>query len=72
MPFFIIKGFEGLIPAGPPYAQIIPFKREDWDSDIIIESPNNLHKKNQENSNKYRVKDGGVYKNEVWSKRVYE
>ena len=32
----------------------------------------NLHKKNQENSNKYRVKDGGIYKNEVWSKRVYE
>jgi hypothetical protein len=72
MPFFIIKGFEGVIPAGTPYAQIIPFKREDWDSDIIIENPNNLHKKNQENSNKYRVKDGGVYKNEVWSKRVYE
>ncbi len=71
MPFFIIKGFEGIIPAGTPYAQIIPFKRENWESEVYIENPNNLYKKNQENSNKYRVKDGGVYKNEVWSKREY-
>lgn len=72
MPFFIIEGFEGIIPAGTPYAQIIPFKREDWTSEIFIENPSNLHKKNQSNSDKYRVKDGGVYKNEVWSKRTYE
>lgn len=72
MPFFIIRGFEGVIPAGTPYAQIIPFKREDWSSEIFIENPNNLYKKNQKNSDKYRVKDGGVYKNEVWSKRTYE
>lgn len=37
MPFFIAKGFEGTIPAGTPYAQIIPFKREDWKSEIIVE-----------------------------------
>lgn len=72
MPFFIIRGFEGVLPAGTPYAQIIPFKREDWLSEIFIENPNNLYKKNQKNSDKYRVKDGGVYKNEVWSKRTYE
>lgn len=72
MPFFIIKGFEGTIPAGTPYAQIIPFKRENWHSEVIIENPNILYKKNQKNSDKYRVKDGGVYKNEVWSKRTYE
>jgi hypothetical protein len=28
--------------------------------------------KNYNNSKKYRVKDGGVYKNEVWDKRTYE
>jgi hypothetical protein len=72
MPFFIIKGFEGVVPAGTPYAQIIPFKREDWQSEVFIENPNSLYKKNQKNSDKYRVKDGGVYKNEVWSKRTYE
>jgi len=30
IPFFIKKGFEGLIPAGTPYAQIIPIKRDSW------------------------------------------
>lgn len=72
MPFFIIKGFEGTIPAGTPYAQIIPFKREDWKSEIIIEDIKNINKKNQDNSNTYRVKDGGFYKNNVWSKRNYD
>jgi hypothetical protein len=32
MPFFIKEGFEGLIPAGTPIAQILPFKRENWKS----------------------------------------
>jgi hypothetical protein len=29
-PFFLRKDFEGLIPAGTPMIQIIPFKREKW------------------------------------------
>jgi hypothetical protein len=29
-PFFLRKDFEGLIPAGTPMIQIIPFKRQDW------------------------------------------
>jgi len=29
-PFFLQKGFEGLIPKGTPITQVIPFKREDW------------------------------------------
>jgi hypothetical protein len=32
-PFFIEKGFEGTIPAGTPIVQVIPFKREEWDSE---------------------------------------
>jgi hypothetical protein len=30
-PFFLRKDFEGLIPAGTPMIQIIPFKRQDWE-----------------------------------------
>ena len=30
LPFFIKKGFKGLIPAGTPLVQIFPFKRESW------------------------------------------
>lgn len=33
---FVLKdvNFEGLIPAGTPIAQVIPFKREDWKMEI--------------------------------------
>ena len=34
MPFFFLKGISGILPAGTPYAQIIPFKREHWQSDF--------------------------------------
>jgi hypothetical protein len=30
MPFCLNDEFEGIIPAGTPITQIIPFKREDW------------------------------------------
>ena len=33
-PFFLKKGFIGKIPAGTPIAQLIPFKRENWESQI--------------------------------------
>jgi hypothetical protein len=32
VPFFLKKDFEGIIPAGTPFAQIYPFKREKWSS----------------------------------------
>jgi hypothetical protein len=31
-PFYLKKDFEGIIPAGTPMYQIIPFKRESWKS----------------------------------------
>jgi hypothetical protein len=30
IPFFLKDGFEGIIPAGTPFAQIIPIKRSSW------------------------------------------
>jgi hypothetical protein len=72
MPFFIRKGFSGVVPAGTPFVQLIPFKREDWSSEVIIEDENIMYEKNRTNSMKYRVPDGGVYKNKVWKPRRYE
>jgi len=72
MPFFVFKGWTGVIPAGTPYSQLIPFKRENWESDVIIESPEAINKKNYINSLIYRVKNGGVYKNKIWEKRSYK
>ena len=72
MPFFLIKGFTGVIPAGTPYAQLIPFKRENWESSVIIEPAELLYEKNMDNAKKYRVPNGGVYQKEVWERRTYK
>jgi hypothetical protein len=37
-PFFIKKDFRGIIPAGTPIAQAIPFKRDDWEMTLDEES----------------------------------
>jgi hypothetical protein len=72
MPFFVFNSWTGVLPEGTPYMQMLPFKREDWKSNVIIEDPNYIYNKNVENFKKYRVPDGGVYKNSVWEKRKYE
>jgi hypothetical protein len=71
MPFFLAKSFIGVLPAGTPYAQMLPFQREDWESEVEIVPVDTLVQKNMENSAKYRVLDGGVYKDQVWTKRSY-
>jgi hypothetical protein len=73
MPFFVVKGFVGVVPAGTPYAQMLPFKREDWHSEVDADiSHMKMSMDNQANSMKYRVPDGGVYQKQVWTRRVYE
>lgn len=72
-PFFIRKGFSGIVPAGTPYVQIIPFKRENWTSETIEEpDQNKIKKEYQENTKTYRVPNGGVYRKNVWEPRTYE
>lgn len=34
VPFFFKAGFKGIIPAGTPIAQMIPFKREEWKMEV--------------------------------------
>jgi hypothetical protein len=72
MPFFIAKDWTGVLPAGTPYMQMMPFKRENWASEYVKESALSIVKKNMANSDKYRVPDGGVYLRDVWEKRKYE
>jgi len=72
MPFFIAEGFTGVIPAGTPYAQLLPFKREDWQSEIEINNNyEEIYNKNIENRDIYRVPNGGIYQKKVWERRVY-
>lgn len=39
LPFLLRGNFEGIIPAGTPICQIIPFKRQEWQS-VVVEEPN--------------------------------
>ena len=68
IPFFIKDGFEGLIPAGTPIIQVIPFKRESWQSK---KDPKVLQE-----SLMIRRKSifslSGFYKNNLWSRKSYE
>lgn len=70
-PFFIIDGWEGIIPAGTPYMQILPFKRENWSHEVEFLQEKEIHDRMMSNMKFYRQPDGGVYKNKVWSKREY-
>lgn len=36
-PFFLRRGFEGVVEDGTPFVQIIPFRREEWLSEVIEE-----------------------------------
>jgi len=71
-PFFVTEGYEGTIPAGTPYMQIIPFKRENWNSEIEILSQKDIYDKMVDNMKKYRIPDGGVYIKSVWERREYK
>jgi hypothetical protein len=67
LPFYIKEDFEGLIPAGTPIAQIIPFKRENWVSKL---KPG-LHKQGEVNRAISRGRLFGWYKQNIWKKKSY-
>ena len=71
-PFFVVDGYEGTIKAGTPYMQILPFKRENWESEIQLLDQKSIYDKMMDNMKKYRVPDGGVYIKNVWSRREYK
>jgi hypothetical protein len=72
IPFFLKEGFTGVVPAGTPYLQIIPFKREDWESENIFHSMQEIMKRTKETADTFRTAEGGVYKKKFWSRRKYK
>jgi hypothetical protein len=72
MPFFLRDDFVGTIPAGTPYVQIIPFKREDWEMDFKFYEYNEIIERHEYQAKKFRTKNGGAYKEHVWSKKKYK
>jgi hypothetical protein len=72
MPFFIREDFVGVIPKGTPFAQIIPFKREDWKAEYNFIELEDMIKRHEETVKKYRVPFGGIYKRFTWVQKKYE
>lgn len=72
MPFFWRKGVTGVLPAGTPYAQIFPFRREHWVAEYDTSlAQQEMSEKNKASSARYRQPDGGVYLNEIREPRKY-
>ena len=66
-PFFLKEGFTGIIPAGTPIIQAIPFKRENWVSEVDdFTAP-------KEHPEAYRMHNPpfGFYKKHWWSRKTY-
>lgn len=66
-PFFIKKGFHGLIPAGTPIIQAIPIKRENWESDYGNEEESYEYK----DMWKWLEPPMAKYKREFWNRKNY-
>ena len=66
-PFVFKEGWEGVIPKGTPFAQILPFKRENWvgksNADMIGEHELNIRKRDSVLR--------GWYKKNAWSIKQY-
>lgn len=67
LPFYIKKGFKGVIPLGTPMFQIIPIKRESWQSVVEPYNETEVNKKNTLMAREFY----GVYKKLFWQKKDY-
>lgn len=67
-PFFIKKNFNGIIPAGTPIIQAIPFKRDDWKMTFPNEDESYVYKDQWNWFNPPMAK----YKRTVWKKKRYQ
>lgn len=67
LPFFIREDFEGIIPAGTPIFQIIPFKREDWTHTQSEE----VAKLGQQAGDQAMAFAPGFYKKNKWARKTF-
>lgn len=67
LPFFVKKGFTGLIKAGTPIMQVIPIKNEPWK---LVENEN-LYEEAELVAAKSSSRIIGFYKDNFWQKKQY-
>jgi hypothetical protein len=67
VPFFLKKDFVGIIPVGTPIAQLIPFKREEWEAKHSL----NLFEESLKNK-VLSLNRHSWYKNTYWQRKTYK
>jgi hypothetical protein len=68
IPFYMKQDFEGIIPKGTPIAQLIPFRQENWSSEIT----DGLIKTARQHSDKTNSLISGWYKKTFWTRKKYD
>ena len=67
IPFFIKNDFEGVIEEGTPIAQVLPFKRDNWESSV--EKTNNS---SRYSSSLVKTALIRAYRKKFWTKKIYK
>lgn len=67
-PFFIKEDFRGIIEAGTPIVQVIPFERKNWERKIYKYSPSEVMR----DLEIFKSKIKRSYKNLYWTKKNYK
>jgi hypothetical protein len=66
-PFFLEEGFEGIIESGTPLCQMIPIKKDSWETSLEKYDEHDYYKK----SRKFARTFEGSYKKNFWNKKSY-
>lgn len=66
LPFFIKEGFSGFIDVDTPIAQVIPFKRDEWKSEIKKFDKNMAY-----STDRVKIDFERTYKKRFWSKKIF-
>ena len=70
-PFVIEKKeWEGIIPAGTPVVQVIPFKRESWKMEIGVDQE--MLEKHQKAELKFKTHIASVYRRFFWQRKEFK
>lgn len=67
-PIFIKKNFFGVVPSGTPILQMIPFKRDSWESSAATFAENEIFLSTMYEKIKSCY---GFYKKNIWKKKEY-
>ncbi len=74
LPFFIKNDFEGVIPAGTPFIQVVPFKNESWEMDLKTYTEEEIENNDKIDFETYNTDSPNKsnYKKFFWTKKQYD